>query len=187
MQIIIGLGNPGEKYALTRHNTGWLALDRLAGAGDWRVEKKFNALIKESGGYLYLKPLTYMNNSGDSAYQALRYYHLLTRQFGYLLKKDQDLRQTLAVIHDDLDLALGAWKISVDSRSGGHKGIQSLITCLKTQHFTRLRLGIKTETLHNPLPADKFVLQKFSAEELEILNKTLEPGLNKLQEMLNQK
>lgn len=185
MQIIVGLGNPGDKYASTRHNTGFLALDHFVGAEDWRTEKKFNALIKESGGIIYLKPLTFMNNSGESVYQVLRYYQLLTRQFGCLLKKDQDLRQALFVIHDDLDLKLGDWKISDDSRSGGNKGIQSIIDRLKTQRFTRLRLGIKTEALHHPLPADKFVLQRFDPEELSVLKSSLTAGLNRLQEILN--
>ncbi len=181
MQIIIGLGNPGDKYALTRHNAGWLALDRLAGAEGWRQEKKFNALIKESGGFLYLKPLSFMNNSGNSVYRAMRYYQLLSRQFGCLLKKNQNLNKVLFVIQDDLDLKLGSWKISHDSRSGGNKGIQSIINHLKTQQFTRLRLGIKTDSLHNPIPADKFVLQKFENNELPILEEAISQGLKALQ------
>lgn len=187
MQIIIGLGNPGDKYSLTRHNTGWLALDRLAGAEGWRQEKKFNALIKESGGFLYLKPLSFMNNSGDSVYSALRYYQLLARQFGCLLKKDQNLNEVLFVIQDDLDLKLGSWKISHDSRSGGNKGIQSIINRLKTQQFTRLRLGIKTDALHSPIPADKFVLQRFENDELAILEKAIAEGLKALKAETQQK
>ncbi len=185
MQIIIGLGNPGDKYAFTRHNAGWMALDHLAGADGWHLEKRFNAFVKEGIACLYLKPLTFMNKSGESAYQALRYHQLLSRQFGLLLKKDQDLRDTLFVIQDDLDLKLGSWKISDDSRSGGNKGIQSIINLVKTQKFTRLRLGIKTETLHNPLPADKFVLQRFSQEELKIFNQSLEDGLSALNKIIS--
>lgn len=185
MQIIIGLGNPEEKYALTRHNAGWLALDRLLGMDGWRLEKKFQALIKEVGGDLYLKPLTYMNKSGESAQACLSYYHLLEKQFGWRLKKNQDLTQTLFVIQDDLDLNLGAWKISTDSRSGGNKGIQSIIDHLKTQRFTRLRLGIKTEALHQLLPADKFVLQKFSPQEITLLNQAMDEGLPALTNMKN--
>lgn len=185
MQIIIGLGNPEEKYALTRHNAGWLALDRLLGMDGWRLEKKFQALIKEVGGDLYLKPLTYMNKSGESAQACLSYYHLLEKQFGWRLKKNQDLTQTLFVIQDDLDLNLGAWKISTNSRSGGNKGIQSIIDHLKTQRFTRLRLGIKTEALHQLLPTDKFVLQKFSPQEITLLNQAMDEGLPALTNMKN--
>jgi len=177
MKIIIGLGNPGDKYALSRHNSGWLALDMLAGADGWRPEKKFNALIKEKGGIIYLKPLTLMNNSGETAYRVLRYYHLLEKQFGCITKKNQDLRDWLIVIQDDLDLDLGKWKISDDSRSGGHKGVQSIINHLKTQRFIRLRLGIKNEELRRLIPPEKFVLQKFSTEELPILQDSIKKGL----------
>jgi len=177
MKIIIGLGNPGERYVNTRHNAGWLALDTLVGTSDWYLEKKFNALIKKEAGDIYLKPLSFMNRSGENAYQALRYYHLLNKQLGIFLKKDQDLRDVLGVVHDDLDLNLGTWKISDDSRSGGNKGVQSIIKHLKTQKFQRLRLGIKTELLRNPIPAEKFVLQKFSSDELNQLKTSLNQGL----------
>ncbi|MDD2681021.1 MAG: aminoacyl-tRNA hydrolase [Patescibacteria group bacterium] len=183
MQIIIGLGNPGSKYADTRHNAGWLTLDHIAGSENWKEEKKFNALIKEAPGYLYIKPLSFMNKSGESAYKALSFYKLIDKHFLGGIKKEQSLQDCLYVIQDDLDLNLGTWKISQDSRSGGNRGIQSIITHLKTQKFTRLRLGIKTDKLHNPLPADKFVLQRFSNEELKLLNKTLTEAIPALQEL----
>jgi len=184
MQIIIGLGNPGPKYTNTRHNAGWLALDYLAGENDWKETKKFNALIKEKPGYLYIKPLSFMNKSGESAYKAMVFYKLIEKHFLSGIKKEQNLQDCLYVIQDDLDLDLGSWKISQDSRSGGNKGIQSIINHLKTKKFTRLRLGIKTEALRNPLPADKFVLQRFSDEELKILNKTIENAIPALQKLL---
>ncbi|MBN2884343.1 aminoacyl-tRNA hydrolase [Patescibacteria group bacterium] len=174
MQIIIGLGNPGTKYALTRHNAGWIALDLLAGSEDWKEEKRFNSLIKETPGYLYIKPLSFMNHSGESVYKALNFYRLIEKHFLKGVKKEQNLQDCLYVIQDDLDLDLGTWKISQDSSSGGHKGIQSIISHVKTQKFTRLRLGIKTELLRNPLPADKFVLQRFSDQELKTLKTTIE-------------
>lgn len=185
MQIIIGLGNPGDKYAISRHNAGWLALDLMSGADGWREEKKFNALIKESNGIIYLKPLTFMNNSGESAYKALRYYQLLARQFGYIIKKNQDLRNSLFVIQDDLDLDLGKWKISDNSRSGGNKGVQSIINHLKTQMFVRLRLGIKNQDLRQIIPPEKFVLQKFSPSELPLLKDSTQQGLKALQTYIN--
>jgi PTH1 family peptidyl-tRNA hydrolase len=183
MQIIIGLGNPGPKYANTRHNAGWLALDYIAGSDNWKKEKKFNALVKEKPGYLYIKPLSFMNESGESAYKAMNFYKLIEKHFLGGTKKEQNLQDCLYVIQDDLDLDLGTWKISQDSRSGGNKGIQSIISQLKTQKFTRLRLGIKTEALRNPLPADKFVLQRFGTNELDLLKQTMTkaiPALEKL-------
>lgn len=178
MKIIVGLGNPGERYEGTRHNAGWLALNVLVGETDWCLEKKFNALIKKEAGNIYLKPLSFMNRSGENTYQALRYYHLIHKKLGVFLKSDQNLKDVLAVIHDDLDLNLGNWKISDDSRSGGNKGVQSIIKHLKTQKFQRLRLGIKTDLLRNPIPAEKFVLQKFPSEELKQINSSLNEALD---------
>ncbi|PKM88364.1 aminoacyl-tRNA hydrolase [Candidatus Falkowbacteria bacterium HGW-Falkowbacteria-2] len=169
MQIIIGLGNPGDNYARSRHNAAWIALDLLIGEENWRFEKRFNAFVKEAEGRLFVKPQTFMNNSGESAFKVLKYYHLLATRFPSIIKRDQELNDTLFVIHDDLDLELGTWKISDDSRSGGNKGVQSIINRLKTQKFTRLRLGIKTPLLRNPIPPEKFVLQRFEKEELAAL------------------
>lgn len=183
MQIIIGLGNPGSKYANTRHNVGWLALDYIAGSNEWREEKKFNALVKEKPGYIYVKPLSFMNNSGENAYKIMNFYKLIEKHFLKGIKKEQNLQNYLYVIQDDLDLDLGTWKISQNSRSGGNKGIQSIINHLKTQKFTRLRFGIKTKTLRNPLPADKFVLQKFNDYELKILNETITEAIPSLEKL----
>lgn len=184
MQIIIGLGNPGTKYTQTRHNAGWVALDLLTGDQDWKEEKKINALIKETPGYLYIKPLTFMNHSGESVYKALNFYKLIEKHFLKGIKKEQNLQHRLYVIQDDLDLDLGTWKISQESSSGGHKGIQSIINHVKTKKFTRLRLGIKTEKLRNPLPADKFVLQRFSDQELKTLKTTIEQALPDFKKLL---
>jgi len=155
MKVVVGLGNPGEQYKNTRHNIGWLALDYLLGDVRWQENKKFRALVHEDNGTIYLKPLTFMNNSGDSVRRALDYYGLLPKN----------------------DLDLGKWKISDDSRSGGHKGVQSIINHLKTQRFIRLRLGIKNGELRRLIPPEKFVLQKFSTEELPILQDSIKKGL----------
>lgn len=180
MKVIIGLGNPGERFQNTRHNIGWITLDKLIGENDWQLEKKFNALIKKDGGNIYLKPLSFMNKSGESVYQALRYYQLLNKQFGFFIKKEQNLEEVLAVIHDDLDLKFGTWKISSDSRSGGNKGVQSIINQLKTKRFKRLRIGIKNDLFRNVIPAEKFVLQRFNQEELNNLNNIIPKGLEDL-------
>lgn len=184
MQIIIGLGNPGDNYARSRHNAAWIALDLLIGESDWRFEKRFNALIKEAEGRLFVKPQTFMNNSGESAFKVLKYYHLLATRFPSIIKKDQALSDTLFVIHDDLDLELGTWKISDNSRSGGNKGVQSIIDRLKTQKFTRLRLGIKTSLLRQPIPPEKFVLQRFEQDELAVLKKAAAKGYEALQQLI---
>jgi len=165
MKVVVGLGNPGEQYKNTRHNIGWLALDYLLGDVRWQENKKFRALVHEDNGTIYLKPLTFMNNSGDSVRRALDYYGLLPKNLGLIRQKDADLKDALTVIQDDLDLDFGNLKTAVDSSSAGHRGIQSIIDQLKTKKFTRWRLGIKNEYLRAPIPPEKFVLQPFSQEE----------------------
>lgn len=169
MRIIVGLGNPGEQYKNTRHNVGWLALDAWLGNVKWREDKKLPALTYEDGEWLFVKPLTFMNNSGQAVQKILNYYKLLPKSFGLINKKDANLNEILTVIHDDLDVNFGDYKIAVDSGSAGHRGVQSIIDYLKTQKFTRLRIGIKNELLRVQIPPDKFVLSQFTGEERERL------------------
>lgn len=171
MMIIAGLGNPGDKYKNSRHNIAWLALDHLLGEVKWIENKKFKALTYQDGNVLFVKPLTFMNNSGESLRLIMSYYKLLPKSLGFINKKDSDLSSTLKVIHDDVDIDFGKFKIANDSGSGGHNGIKSIIKHLKTQKFTRIRIGVKNELLKNPIPTEKFVLQNFNQEEKETLNK----------------
>ena len=169
MKIIVGLGNPGEQYKNMRHNVGWLALDNLLGDVHWSENKKFNALTYEDGDFLFVKPLTFMNNSGQAVQKILNYYKLLPKTLGLINKRDIDLNDVLTVVHDDLDLDFGTYKTATESGSAGHRGIQSIIEHLKTKKFTRLRLGTKNELLRVHIPPDKFVLQPFSGTEREKL------------------
>lgn len=200
MKIIAGLGNPGEKYKLTRHNVGFMALDAIVKKLDltWQNNKKFNALVtslhpspcscpersrrkgegeRERRQTILVKPQTFMNNSGQAVCAILSYYKLLPKKLGIFTSRDSDLSNMLTVIHDDIDIELGKYKISADSRSAGHKGVQSIINHLKTKNFKRIRIGIRTETV-SQIPADKFVLQKFNEGELKIIN-ILIPELKK--------
>jgi len=167
-KIIVGLGNPGAKYAKTRHNAGWLLIDRLvielAQENDqkisWRTKKDWSAEIAEVGDILLVKPQTMMNDSGRSVRAILDYYNLLT----------EDLNDVLLIIHDELDLPMGSTRWSTDSRSAGHNGVQSIIDHLGTQKFNRLRIGIRpvkktTDTI-------EYVLKNFSAAERKNLQKT---------------
>jgi PTH1 family peptidyl-tRNA hydrolase len=168
MKIVVGLGNPGQEYENTRHNTGFMLVDKLAAdaGAAWQFNKRFKAEIAESRGVFFVKPQTFMNESGVAVAAVLSYYKLLPKTLGILKSKNADLSQILTVAHDDVDIDLGKYKISIDSRSAGHKGVQSIINHLKTKNFQRLRLGTKTE-LKNKIPTDKFVLMKFGAEEKE--------------------
>ena len=181
MQIIVGLGNPGEKYKNTRHNIGFIAVGAMAKQQNliWQFNKKFNAEIAKTKNTILVKPQTFMNNSGQAVQAILSYYKLLPKKLGIIQTKDSDLSDILTVIHDDLDIELGKYKISLNSRGAGHKGVESIINYLKTKNFKRIRIGIKTE-MADKMPADlprrneveagKFVLQKFSEEEMKIIN-----------------
>lgn len=171
MKIIIGLGNPDKKYELTRHNIGFMAINALAKklGLTWKTNKKFQAEICQSGNFILAKPQTFMNESGKSARTIMSFYKLLPKKLGILKIKNSDLSTNLTVIHDDVDIDLGKYKISVDSRSAGHKGVESIICQLKTKNFTRIRVGSKTKAI-NKIPVEKFVLQKLEKEELTIIN-----------------
>ncbi len=181
MKIIVGLGNPGKEYQNTRHNAGFLAVDKLAESLGlaWRSGKKFNADIAEGDSLILVKPLTFMNRSGESVRAIMSYYKLLPKKIGLFARAGSDLNGILTVIHDDLDIELGKYKIADDSRSAGHNGVQSIIDQLKTKNFTRLRLGIST-SLRERLPADKVVLEKFPSEELSKIYITINESMAKI-------
>jgi len=180
MNIIIGLGNPGKKYESTRHNIGFMVVDELARQHSlsWQKDTKNKALIAKGSDYILVKPQTFMNLSGQTAAALLRYYHLLPRTiFG--TKKDSDLTSSLIIIHDELDLPFGKYKVASNSSSAGHNGVQSIIDHLKTKNFQRIRIGINTESRKN-IPGDKFVLQRFSDEEIKQIDKILSEIISKI-------
>ncbi|MCF7794746.1 aminoacyl-tRNA hydrolase [Patescibacteria group bacterium] len=167
MKIIVGLGNPSDKYKKTRHNIGFDILDWYLKEPKWQENKKFNSLTYEEGGNLYIKPQTYMNKSGEAVSKALHYFKLTPKTWGLFQKKDYDLSDVLIVIHDDLDIELGKIKISENSSSAGHKGVSSIISHIKTKNFIRIRIGIKKPLTSQNIPTEKYVLSKLKAEEFE--------------------
>ena len=171
MKIIVGLGNTGDKYNNTRHNVGFMVLDKFARENNlsWKLHKKFKAELAECSGALLVKPQTYMNLSGESVRSILHFYKIL----------NDDLPESLVVIHDDMDIDFGKYKIALDSRSAGHNGVQSIIDHLGTKNFQRIRIGIRTEEKEK-IPTEKFVLQKFSKEELGKIDKLNEEIIKKL-------
>jgi len=174
MNIIVGLGNPGEQYENTRHNSGFMAVNALAKRLGlvWQTNKKIKAETAGGQKLILIKPQNFMNNSGQSVTAVLSYYKLLPKKFGILKTAKADLSKILTIIHDDLDIELGKYKISVNSRSAGHKGVQSIIDRLKTKNFKRLRIGIRTPALEK-IPADKFVLQKLNEQEKNIISQII--------------
>ncbi len=158
--LIVGLGNPGPEYTSTRHNIGFLALDRLREAFDapaFRPEAKFfadlSSAIVNGNKVILAKPMTYMNESGRAVQTILDYYKLTPA--------------SLIVIHDDLDIAPGSLRTTDSSRAAGHNGVQDTIDCLGTQDFFRIRLGIgrPVEVEGVCMPSHDYVLGRFSAEE----------------------
>ncbi len=163
--IIAGLGNPGEKYNKTRHNAGFIFLNKLAKQLDltWTENTKLKSWIIKDQNLILIKPTTYMNNSGVAVQAVMSYYKILPKKLCFKTK-DSDLSDKLLVIHDDLDIEFNNYKFSTNSRSAGNNGVQSIINHLKTKNFQRLRLGIKTDLLKH-IPVKDFVLKRFSSEE----------------------
>ena len=154
-----------------------MAIDAIAAAGTghcpvWQVNKKFNALVIKDGNTTYLKPLTFMNNSGIAVRTAMDYYKILPKKLGLITQKKSDLSEVLTIIHDDSDIEFGKIKESVDSRSAGHKGVESIINHLKTKNFRRIRIGVKGNKPVQMATTD-YVLARFSKDELTQMDKLI--------------
>lgn len=133
MKLIVGLGNPGGQYESTRHNIGFMVVEKLARelsmtAVSWKEDSERKALVARAGDVMLAKPTTFMNNSGLAVGALLRYYKLEA--------------EDLWVVHDDIDLSLGKIRIRESGGTGGHHGIESIAATLKTDTFVRFRLGI---------------------------------------------
>lgn len=166
--IIVGLGNPGQEYANTRHNTGRMALEYVCDQkklGAWKEDNKANAqiargMIEKSAAVLVL-PDTFMNKSGSAVLKFV---------------KSVKAAEKMIVVYDDLDLPLGKMKLSFDRGSGGHKGIESIARAVKTKRFWRIRVGVSPTTASGKTkkPSGEnevldFILGKFKPSELPVL------------------
>lgn len=169
MILIVGLGNPGEEYKTSRHNTGFIVLDNILGKADWKQSSGAKALFYKDSVFkksvLYLKPQNFMNNSGAA---------VLYAQNEKIKIKSQDI----VVIYDDIDLPLGSLKISFNRSSGGHNGLESVIKKIKSREFVRIRVGISPKTpsgkIRKPKGEEailKFLLGKFKEDELKEIKK----------------
>ncbi|MDP2741335.1 MAG: aminoacyl-tRNA hydrolase [bacterium] len=160
MIIIIGLGNPGEKFKDTRHNVGFMVLDNFAEKNDFPefvLQKKYSALISEkiigNDKIILAKPQTFMNESGKTAKE--------------ILKNNKSQLNDLIIIHDDIDLPIGKIKIVKERGSAGHKGVESIIKNIGNEGLIRIRIGIGSE---QKTKAMSVVLKKFTKEKKEIIN-----------------
>ncbi|WP_456455464.1 aminoacyl-tRNA hydrolase [Thermovibrio sp.] len=163
VKLIVGLGNPGREYEKTRHNVGWWVIDRVCRELNVELSReKFKGLYGElptsRGKVILLKPLTYMNRSGESVKGFVKFFKLEPQQ--------------VLVIYDDLDLPLGKIRLRKRGSSGGHRGLKSVIEELGTDQFPRLRIGIgrpeRKEEVVN------FVLSPFKEKELPIIEEAVE-------------
>lgn len=162
MYLIVGLGNPGEKYEGTRHNVGRAIVEAFGKktGGLFVLNKKWGALAAESklgkAKFTLLMPETFMNKSGNAIGPAARFYKIKPA--------------SIIIIHDDSDIELGKGKLSFNKSSAGHKGVESTIRALKTQSFWRFRIGIQKK---KRVEAEKLVLQKFTPDEKRMLSKVM--------------
>ncbi len=173
MKLIIGLGNPGDRYRFSRHNMGHLTLDELAAEyGISLRRKKFDADIGEGtiGGasVLLVKPRTFMNLSGTAVAKTAAFFKIGI--------------EDMIVVHDDLDLAFGTVRVKEGGGPGGHKGLISLIQHMGGREFIRVRLGIGKPLLKGMV--EDYVLQLFSRDEMAVLPEILQRAAEAVTDIL---
>ncbi|GIW69747.1 MAG: peptidyl-tRNA hydrolase [Patescibacteria group bacterium] len=159
MKIVVGLGNPGEKYAKCRHNTGFIVVDEIVNAKglSWEKSRKLKSEICKNGDVLFLKPQVFMNNSGEAVAAAKEFFGVNA--------------EDILVIHDDVDLAFGQMKRQFGAGHAGHKGVMDIMEKLGTKDFERVRIGIGRPPAESEIAVENFVLKDFSSEELEKIKK----------------
>lgn len=180
MKLIVGLGNPGKQYLKTRHNVGFMVLDALHAelkewqVSNWELSKKFNAEIcgttVKGEKIILAKPLTFMNDSGVAVQLIAHFYQMTHRD--------------IIIVHDDKDILLGEIKVQTDRSSAGHNGVESIITHIGTQDFTRVRMGIKRESERGMRDTAKFVLSKFGLFERKKVDDMIKKSVEEIKKML---
>lgn len=183
MKLIVGLGNFEDKYLFTRHNAGFIMVDFFVCANNqsFKIEKKLKSAIAkfkiEGEDIVVVKPLTYMNLSGEAVVAVMNFYKI-------------DIKDVL-IIYDDISLDLGKVRFRNSGSDGGHNGIKSIIKHLGTKDFDRLKIGIGPQP---NIPSESYVLQNFSQEELEkvkeiiktpLIEDYLKNGIEKVQNLYN--
>jgi len=176
-KLIVGLGNPEAKYDKTRHNIGFQAVDTIARLWQtsWQENRRFQGTLAEAnlpgkGKIRLLKPLTYMNRSGESVRAVSDWYKIPP--------------ESILVVYDDLDLPVGRLRIRLSGSSGGHNGIKSIISHLNVEKFPRLRVGIgKTKPNEETIG---HVLGKFAPDEVPVIGEALKLSVEAIEHSLTQ-
>ena len=171
MRLIIGLGNPGEKFIATRHNIGReivIAAQKKFLLKSFTPNAKLAALVAEGKigqeKIVLLLPETFMNKSGGAAGPATRFFKVKL--------------PNIIVVHDDADILLGAAKLSFGKNSGGHKGVESVMRALKSKKFWRMRIGVQKK---RRVPSEDLVLQKFRNGELAVAKKAIKKSIKAIE------
>jgi len=173
MKLIVGLGNPGKEYANTRHNIGFMMIDyivkelNITKSSEKMGGKCFETNINGEK-VLFLKPQEYINLSGNVINKFMNYYKI-------------DI-EDLFIIHDDLDLEVGKFKLREKGGSGGHNGLKNIESHLKTKEYNRMKIGISN---NKNIDTKDYVLGHLNKEEKESLNKIIEMGPNIIKDYLN--
>jgi len=171
MRLVIGIGNPGKEYEKTRHNAGIVAIERLSemmNSDVWKKNEKVNAYLSFRKPLAILaKPTTFMNESGKTVKKISKYF------------KFESVAE-IVVIHDDLDLPLGSFKIQLGHGPMLHNGVNSVEKEFGSEWFLRVRLGIDNRNPELRIPGERYVLENFSEKELEVLKKTIEEAMGEL-------
>lgn len=170
MKCIVGLGNPGEKYEHNRHNVGFMVVDTLN--QKFEMNKRFNAEIVQTKEYILVKPLTYMNDSGVAVSAICRFYKV-------------DLMD-LYVVHDDLDIKIGNYKIQHGKGPQVHNGLLSIEEKLGSDQFWNVRVGVENREVrgNKGVPGVVYSLQDFSAEEMVIVKSVVESIVKSLESVI---
>ena len=163
MKLIAGLGNIGEKYWFTRHNAGFMVLDKWAldEGLSFKEDKKLKSFIAKSRDIIFVKPTTFMNLSGEAVRAVMDYYKI-------------DVKDVL-IIYDDISLDLGKIRFRANGSDGGHNGIKSIIQHVGTKNFDRLKIGIGPQP---NIPSENFVLANFPKDKLDDLKEVLKRAID---------
>jgi len=176
MKLIVGLGNPGKKYKQTRHNAGFIALDKIGAelglsfANNPGLKAQLAEANLDGEKILFAKPQTYMNQSGESVSAVARYYKLENK--------------AVLIVHDEADIEFGKIKLSRNSGSAGHRGVESIISHLGKE-LDRLRIGVDGRENREESPTEEYVLQSFTKEEMKQLQEQIIPeAIEKIEEWI---
>ncbi len=171
MKLIVGLGNKGNEYNNTRHNVGFMVVDNYINKNNLTLKSKLDGLYAETiingEKVIFLKPQNYINLSGDVISKYIKYFKI-------------DIKDIL-VIHDDMDLEIGTFKIRYKGGSAGHNGLKNIESNLKTNEYKRIKIGISK----NNIDKVDYVLGKFSSTELSKLNKVIDITYNIIEDFVS--